>query len=482
MNQSAYSLIPVILSGGAGTRLWPISREGHPKPFMKLQDDQSLIEKTYRRALALTGVKSILTVTKRDYYFACRDELKRAAANKMKGAYLLEPFGKNTAPAIVLSALYIADHFGDKALMLVLASDHLIQNQIEFGNAVNTAVQLAQQGKLVTFGITPKSPETGFGYIEAGEPIDELGFQVKRFVEKPSLSVAEQYLADGNYLWNSGMFCFNAAKLLEEMALYAPNLVKVAQECYLATKNEWNNTLNLAELNQDIFQQFEDISIDYALMEKSQQVAVVQATFDWSDIGSWDAVAKLLPTDNEGNQVVGEVTAIDVNNSYIHSESRVVGAIGLNNLIIVDTPDALLIANKDRVQDVKQIVTKLKAEGHHAATIHRTVIRPWGSYTVLEEGHRFKIKRLEVNPGESLSLQLHYHRSEHWVVVKGMAKVVLEQDEYFINTNESTFIPAGHKHRLENPGVINLVMIEVQSGEYVGEDDIVRYVDNYGRL
>ncbi|MDO9105278.1 MAG: mannose-1-phosphate guanylyltransferase/mannose-6-phosphate isomerase [Methylovulum sp.] len=475
-------LIPVILSGGAGTRLWPISREGHPKPFMKLQDNQSLIEKTYRRALALANVDAVLTVTKRDYYFACRDELSRASDGKAKGAYLLEPFGKNTAPAIALSALYVAEHFGDDALLLVLASDHLIQNQLAFGNAVNTAATLAQQGYLVTFGITPTGPETGFGYIEAGAPIDGLGYNVQRFVEKPTLSVAEQYLAEGNYSWNSGMFCFTAASLLAEMELYAPDILSMAKDCYTATKSQWNSTLNCAELNEEIFQQFKDLSIDYALMEKSQRVAVVQAPFDWSDIGSWDAVANLLPADTDGNRITGDVAAIDVNNSYIHSETRVVGAIGVENLVIVDTPDALLIACKDRVQDVKQIVAQLKADGHHAATTHRTVFRPWGSYTVLEEGERFKIKRLEVNRGSSLSLQMHYHRSEHWVVVSGMAKVVLGQREFLLNTNESTFIPAGHCHRLENPGIMTLVMIEVQSGEYVGEDDIVRFHDDYGRV
>lgn len=482
MTTQQTSLVPVILSGGAGTRLWPISREGHPKPFMKLQDHQSLIEKTYRRALALTNVDTVLTVTKRDYYFACRDELSRASDGNANGAYLLEPFGKNTAPAIALSALYVAEHFGDDALLLVLASDHLIQNQLEFGNAVNTAITLAQQGYLVTFGITPTAPETGFGYIEAGAPIDGLGYKVKRFVEKPTQSVAEQYLAEGNYSWNSGMFCFTAASLLTEMALYAPDILSMAKDCYAATKSQWNASLNFAELNEDIFEQFKDLSIDYALMEKSQRVAVIQARFDWSDIGSWDAVANLLPADTDGNQITGDVAAIDVTNSYIHSETRVVGAIGLENLVIVDTPDALLIARKDRVQDVKQIVVQLKADGHHAATTHRTVLRPWGSYTVLEEDDRFKIKRLEVNRGCSLSLQMHYHRSEHWVVVSGMAKVVLGEREFLLNTNESTFIPAGHIHRLENPGIMNLVMIEVQSGEYVGENDIVRFEDNYGRL
>ena len=482
MTTQQISLIPVILSGGAGTRLWPISREGHPKPFMKLQDNQSLIEKTYRRALALANVDAVLTVTKRDYYFACRDELSRASDGKANGAYLLEPFGKNTAPAIALSALYVAEHFGDDALLLVLASDHLIQNQLEFGNAVNTAIALAQQGYLVTFGITPTAPETGFGYIEAGAPIDGLGFQVRRFVEKPTQSVAEQYLAEGNYSWNSGMFCFTAASLLTEMALYSPDILNMAKDCYVAAKNQWNASLNCAELNENIFRQFEDLSIDYALMEKSQRVAMIQARFDWSDIGSWDAVANLLPADTDGNRITGDVAAIDVNNSYIHSQTRVVGAIGVENLVIVDTPDALLIARKDRVQDVKQIVAQLKADGHHAATTHRTVLRPWGSYTVLEEGERFKIKRLEVTRGNSLSLQMHYHRSEHWIVVSGIAKVVLGEREFLLNTNESTFIPAGHVHRLENPGIMNLVMIEVQSGEYVGEDDIVRFQDNYGRM
>jgi mannose-1-phosphate guanylyltransferase len=476
------SLIPVILSGGAGTRLWPISREGHPKPFMKLQDHQSLIEKTYRRALALAHTDAVLTVTKRDYYFACRDELNHASDGKANGVYLLEPFGRNTAPAIALSALYVSEHFGDDALLLVLASDHLIQDQIAFGAAVNTATVLAKQGFLVTFGIKPTAPETGFGYIEAGEPLEGLGFKVKRFVEKPNLTLAEEYVAAGNYSWNSGMFCFTAATLLAELAVYAPDILDMAKQCHDATRECWQPGQNFAEFDQAVFEQFKDVSIDYALMEKSERVAVIQAPFDWSDIGSWDAVANLLPPDCDGNRMTGDVAAIDVSNCYINSGSRVIGAIGVDNLIVVDTPDALLIARNDRVQDVKQIVSQLKIDGHIAATTHRTVLRPWGSYTVLEEGERFKIKRLEVKRGGSLSLQMHYHRSEHWVVVSGMAKVVVGDREFLLNTNESTFIPAGHVHRLENPGIMNLVMIEVQSGEYVGEDDIVRFQDNYGRL
>lgn len=476
-------LIPVILSGGAGTRLWPVSREGHPKPFMKLEDGESLLLKTYMRAAQVACKENsggeLLTVTNRDYYFMSKDELARAQLGKgQSGTFLLEPMGRNTAPAIALAAHYIAEKFGPDAIMLILAADHLIQNPIAFSAAVSNATSLARQNKLVTFGIIPSGPETGFGYIEAGESVGQ-GKLVVRFVEKPSFEKACEYVAAGNFFWNSGMFCFKAGVILEEMAKYAPDVTTLA--CWEEIKKTTSVTDGMLEIPEASFKEIPDISIDYAVMERSSNVVVIPADFGWSDIGSWNAVSNLVEPDENNNRVSGEAIFIGSKNTFVQSEDRLVAAVGLDNLMIIDTPDALLVANPDHAQDVKKVVAQLKKQNHDAYKLHRTVARPWGTYTVLEEGLRFKIKRIEVKPGGSLSLQMHHHRSEHWIVVSGMAKVINGDQEILVGTNESTYIPAGHQHRLENPGVMDLVMIEVQSGEYLGEDDIVRFQDVYGR-
>jgi len=474
-------LIPVILSGGAGTRLWPVSREGHPKPFMKLADGESLLLKTYLRAASVCDGGEILTVTNRDYYFMSKDVFEEARLGERYNAvFLLEPMARNTAPAVALAALHVAEKYGRDALMLVLAADHLIQNAPAFSATLADAVALAEQDRLVTFGIVPGAPETGFGYIECGEALGP-GKRVIRFVEKPSLETAREYLASGNFLWNSGMFCFKAGTILDELARHAPDVHAASATCFVAMKQAQGASASMVEIPAEAFAEVPSISVDYAVMERSDRVAVVPGNFGWSDIGSWNAISQLVAPDEHNNRGIGEVVFEDCRNLFVQSEDRLVAALGVDDLIVIDTADALLITRADKTQEVKKIVAQLKARGHESYKLHRTVTRPWGSYTVMETGPRFKIKRIVVKPDASLSLQLHHHRSEHWVVVSGMAKVVNGDREIYVGTNESTYIAAGHVHRLENPGVVDLVMIEVQSGEYLGEDDIVRFEDRYGR-
>lgn len=475
-------LIPVIMSGGVGSRLWPVSREAHPKPFMELPDGDNLIRKTFRRAAALENIAEVLTVTNRELFFKTEDEYKLSGKSGVKQNFILEPFGRNTAAAIVAAAIKVQQTYGDDALMLILAADHLIQDEAAFAQAVQHAQQLAAEGWLVTFGIQPEAPETGFGYIDADKssPLG-YGFKVNRFVEKPCLEVATEYVKAGNYLWNSGMFCFHVGTLLSEVAQHCPDVLSAVQKTLMGSRCSESTLHSVTTLDADAFSQVPDISIDYALMERSSRVATIPCNIGWSDIGSWNAMSELTQSDSHGNRFEGEVLSWESSNNYVRTPSRLASLVGVENLIVVDTPDALLIADKDHAQDVKHIVSQLKKAGHAAHLLHRTVHRPWGTYTTLEEGERFKIKRIVVKPGASLSLQMHHHRSEHWIVVSGMARVVNDQRELLLDTNESTFIRAGHKHRLENPGVIDLVLIEVQCGDYLGEDDIVRFADNYGR-
>ncbi len=472
-------LIPIILSGGAGTRLWPVSRAGRPKPFIQLPDGQSLLQKTMLRAAAV-GDGRVLTVTNRDHFFLTRDEYAGIDfPTPIQFDYLLEPTGRNTAPAIAAAALALRDTHGDDAVMLVLPADHLIADTAAFAAAVDCARSLAERGWLVTFGIPPTSPETGFGYIEAGPEQDEAppARVVARFIEKPPVEQAAEYVTSGRHFWNSGMFCFRVGDILNAMNVYAPEVASAVSDCWAATAVDQLPVT----LDADTFSRVPDISIDYAVMEKAGRVAVVPVAFDWSDIGSWSALADIVAADNNGNRILGEALLVDAGNCYINSPDRIVAGIGINDLLIVDTPDALLVAHRDHAQEVRQIVGQLKRQGHETVKLHRTVFRPWGSYTILEEGPRFKIKRIVVKPGAALSLQMHHHRSEHWVVVSGTAKVTNGEREILVKTDESSYIPAGTQHRLSNPGVIDCVMIEVQSGDYLGEDDIVRLGDIYGR-
>ena len=469
------TLIPVILSGGAGTRLWPVSRESHPKPFIKLADGQSLLQKTFARAAALPGVEEIYTVTNRDFFFKTEDDYAAVNPGKLTTTYLLEPFGRNTAAAIAAAALHAESQQPD-AVLLVLPADHLIHDQTAFAAAVQQAAALAREGWVVTFGIEPQAPDTGFGYIEAD------GHKVKRFIEKPDLDTARGFLQQGGYYWNSGMFCFTPATMLEEMQQHCPEIVEGMQDCLGRSRRVQGEGILQVELDARSFAPVRDQSIDYAVAEQSTRVAIVPCAIGWSDIGSWAALSNLLAPDTHGNRVDGDVVLHDVQDCAIHGEQRLIGVAGVQGLIIVDTPDALLVVSKDTTQDVHQLYAALKARGHDAHKLHRTVHRPWGTYTVLEEGPQFKIKRIEVKPGESLSLQMHHHRSEHWIVVSGTAKIINGDDDQYIRANESTFIPPCTPHRLMNPGTLPLVMIEVQSGEYLGEDDIVRFADAYGRV
>jgi mannose-1-phosphate guanylyltransferase/mannose-6-phosphate isomerase len=476
-------LIPVILSGGAGTRLWPVSRSAYPKPFMRMADGESLLYKTLDRALRLADGGRILTVTGRDYYFLTRDAYaQHAAANLDHLPFLLEPAGRNTAPAIVLAALYTIEHVGKDAMLLVLPADHLIRDVDAFMADVRRAQELARDGRLVTFGIPPSQPETGFGYIRMGAQIPQSGGrEIAAFVEKPNRETAQAYLASGDYVWNSGMFCFRADALLAAAKQSCPEVLTAAQACYASAMSAESPV----EFAREAFLAMPDISIDYAVMERATHAAVVPAKFDWSDIGSWKAVSELesgSEPDAAGNRVHGSAVIIESQNCYIQGDKRMVAVVGVSDLVIIDTGDAVLVADRERAQQVKQVVDQLRESEHASASFHQTVHRPWGSFTVLEDASDCKVKRLTVKPGQVLSLQKHHRRSEHWTVVQGTAKVRVGDREFLLQRNESAFIPMGALHRLENPGDEDIHLIEVQCGDYFGEDDIVRLEDRYGRV
>jgi mannose-1-phosphate guanylyltransferase/mannose-6-phosphate isomerase len=473
------SLNPVILAGGAGTRLWPVSRRAHPKPFMKLADGKSLAEKTFGRALAVAGDAPVLTVTSRDYYFYTRDLYTEMIGEEHQHPFLLEPMGRNTAPAIALAALYLEHKFGPQAILLVMPADHLITDEAQFRTAVDQARLLAEKGYLVTFGVHPTHAETGYGYIRrGGRIVNSGGYDVAAFVEKPDEATAKNYIESGDYEWNSGMFCFTAQAYLESLAEHAPEIHRSAVACWQGM----DPSRQPLEFPAELFAQCPAVSIDYAVMEKARNCAVVAGDFGWSDIGSWKAISDLYESDELGNRIHGKAVLVESRNCFIQGENRLVAAVGVNDLMIVDTGDAVLVASREHAQDVKQVVNQLTSLKHEAADYHKTVHRPWGSYSILEDAEDCRVKRLVVKPGQVLSLQKHYQRSEHWTVIRGVAKVRLGDREFLLKANESTYIPVETRHRLENPGTEDVHLIEVQTGNYFGEDDIVRYEDIYGRV
>jgi mannose-1-phosphate guanylyltransferase / mannose-6-phosphate isomerase len=469
MINSTTHIQAVILAGGSGTRLWPISREQLPKQFLSIDGGHTLLEATINRLQPLVSRDNVLIVTKKDY--------AQGEAYHALNPYetLLEPVGRNTAPAIALAAAWLMRD-GDDPVMIVLPADHVIKDSARFLQSLQQAVEAALSGKLVTFGITPSRPDTGFGYIQAGSEQGSNVFAVQRFAEKPDMATAERFLSDGGYYWNSGMFVWRASVILQEMATHLPEITAVLQEI----TTTWQGGTNIAAIVEN-FPRMPNISIDYGVLEKTDNVSLIPCDIGWSDVGSWDAVHEVADKDSANNTTQGNVIAVDCHNSLIHSNKRLVSAIGVEGLNIIETADAVLITKRGESQRVREVVDILKgndAQEHHT---NLTVQRPWGSYTVLEEETDFKMKRITVRPGQSLSLQRHQHRSEHWIVVSGTATVIRGDEEITVSKNQSTYIPIGSKHRLENRGRIPLQMIEVQVGEYLNEDDIERFDDVYGR-
>lgn len=465
-------MIPVVLSGGSGTRLWPLSRKNKPKQFLALFGDNTMFQQTLMRLDGVRDLAPPTIVCSNDHRFMVAEQLHELGSTAP--TIILEPVPRNTAPAVAIAALQ-AVREGDDPILLVLAADHVIHDISAFHTAIEAAREQAEQDSLVTFGIVPTSPNTGYGYIEANQKDTISG--VKAFVEKPDLQTAEQYVNSGNYYWNSGMFMFKASTLLAELDKYSPDLLIACDD---ALENAQPD-LDFIRLDQDGFEKCSAISIDYAVMEKTDKAVVVPLDAGWNDVGSWSSLWECAGQGEDNNVTYGDVMLDEVSNSYIHSEDRLVSVLGLDNVVVVETTDAVMVASKAKTQDVKKIVEELKQSGRPEAENHRLCYRPWGFYDSIDSGDRFQVKRINVKPGASLSLQMHHHRAEHWIVVRGTAQVICDDEVTLLTENESTYIPLGKKHRLHNPGQIPLEIIEVQSGSYLGEDDIIRFDDNYHR-
>jgi len=464
-------LAPVILSGGSGTRLWPLSRELYPKQLLALVGNRTMLQETVQRLDGL-GAAAPIIVCNEAHRFLVAEQLRAGTVTPQ--AIILEPVGRNTAPAIALAALYApAD-----SLLLVLPADHVIRDVPAFQAAVRIALPAAQAGRLVTFGIVPTAPETAYGYILAGASDAIPGVHaIEKFIEKPEVSRARQFVEQGGYFWNSGMFLFKAEKFIGALEQHAPEILRAVRAALAAAKPD----LDFLRVDAAAFGDCPGNSIDYAVMEKARDSVVVPLAAGWSDVGSWSALHEALPCDARGNVARGDVLVEDSDGCYLYAQSRLVSAVGLKNHVVVETKDAVFVAPKDRVHDVKRLVARLKADGRHEHSLHREVYRPWGSYDSVDAGHRFQVKRLVIKPGAQLSLQLHHHRAEHWIVVSGTARITCGEKTFLLEENQSTYIPIGERHRIENPGRIPLHIIEVQSGSYLGEDDIVRFEDRYGR-
>ncbi|PLX81385.1 MAG: mannose-1-phosphate guanylyltransferase/mannose-6-phosphate isomerase [Desulfuromonas sp.] len=473
-------IVPVILSGGAGTRLWPLSRELYPKQFLDLVSDQTMLQETVSRLAGVSDLAAPLVVCNEEHRFLVAEQLRQI--DVAPEAIILEPEGRNTAPAVALAALQALSDEEDP-LLLILPADHAIADREAFKEAIESAAVLAAAGSLVTFGIVPDSPETGYGYIRRGDhrgvPVGDFEgyFPVAEFVEKPDRETAQAYVEGGNYLWNSGMFMFRASRYLKELQKFSPVMVESCSEAMQGAVTDLDFTRPVAEA----FRACPGDSIDYAVMEKTDAAVVIPLQAGWSDVGSWSSLWAVQEQDEAGNVIRGDVLATDTSNCYLHASGRLVASVGLENHVVVETADAVLVAARDKVQDVRDIVNQLKQLERKETLLHRRVHRPWGTYECIDAGERFQVKRITVAPGASLSMQRHHHRAEHWVVVKGTANVVCGEREFTVSENESTYIPVGELHRLNNPGKIPLEIIEVQSGSYLGEDDIVRVDDVFGR-
>ncbi len=467
-------LTPVILSGGAGTRLWPLSRELHPKQLLALVGEHTMLQET---ALRLRGLETAppIVVCNEAHRFLVAEQLRQIGVTPR--AIVLEPVGRNTAPAIALAAHAALKGAGSEdPVLLVLPADHVIQNVPAFQKAIHAALPAAEQGQLATLGVVPRVPETGYGYIRRGEPVGGV-HRIAQFVEKPDAQRAQQFVQSGDYYWNSGMFMFRASRYLAELERFAPPIAKACRASFENARAD----LDFTRVDTTIFESCPGNSIDYAVMEKTADAVVVPLDAGWSDVGSWSALHDASRGDGSRTVTRGDVVSESTEGCYLYSESRLVAAVGLKDHVVVETKDAVLVAPKDRVQDVKQLVSRLKEQGRYEHSLHREVFRPWGSYDSIENGQRFQVKCLKVKPGATLSLQMHHHRAEHWIVVSGTARITRGDEVFLLEENQSTYIPIGVKHRIENPGKIPLHIIEVQSGSYLGEDDIVRFEDRYGR-